>query len=86
MHDTMIDLSLRKVVSLELQIFTAQIFLLLNVGLFGVIVVVTLLIPNGPEERVHVLGWVCVSFSISVFIAPLSIIVSTKYAHFTYGF
>ncbi|XP_010929602.1 bidirectional sugar transporter SWEET14 isoform X2 [Elaeis guineensis] len=55
------------------RIFTAQVLLLLNVGLFGLIVLVTLMVAKGPE-RVHVLGWVCVSFSISVFVAPLSII------------
>ncbi|KAG1370166.1 Bidirectional sugar transporter SWEET14 [Cocos nucifera] len=55
------------------RIFTAQILLLLNVGLFGLIVLVTLLATKGPE-RVHVLGWVCVGLSISVFIAPLTII------------
>ncbi|XP_026660803.2 bidirectional sugar transporter SWEET14-like [Phoenix dactylifera] len=56
------------------RIFTAQILLLLNVGLFGLIVLLTLLLAKGPREQVRVLGWVCVSFSISVFVAPLSII------------
>jgi solute carrier family 50 protein (sugar transporter) len=57
------------------KLFTAKILLLLNVGVFGVILLLTLLLAKG-EKRVVSLGWVCVAFSVSVFIAPLSIIVS----------
>uniref|UniRef100_A0ACD6AFT4 Uncharacterized protein n=1 Tax=Avena sativa TaxID=4498 RepID=A0ACD6AFT4_AVESA len=55
------------------KIFTAKILLLLNVGVFGVILLLTLFLAKG-EKRVVSLGWVCVAFSVSVFIAPLSII------------
>jgi solute carrier family 50 protein (sugar transporter) len=55
------------------KVFTAKILLLLNVGVFGIILLLTLLLVNG-EKRVISLGWVCVAFSVSVFIAPLSII------------
>ncbi|GJN04792.1 hypothetical protein PR202_ga22365 [Eleusine coracana subsp. coracana] len=56
------------------KMFTAKILLLLNVGVFGLILLLTLLLAVG-EKRVVLLGWVCVGFSVSVFVAPLSIIV-----------
>ncbi|TVU25283.1 hypothetical protein EJB05_27775, partial [Eragrostis curvula] len=56
------------------KMFTVKILLLLNVGVFGLILVLTLLLAAG-DNRVVVLGWVCVGFSVSVFVAPLSIIV-----------
>ncbi|XP_072950508.1 bidirectional sugar transporter SWEET14-like [Typha angustifolia] len=55
------------------KISTAKILLLLNVGMFGLIFLLTLLLSNG-SNRVSILGWVCVGFSVSVFVAPLSII------------
>ena len=58
------------------KVFTAKILVLLNGGVFGLILLSTLLLVEG-EKRVVSLGWVCVGFSVSVFIAPLSIIVST---------
>ncbi|KAF0889819.1 hypothetical protein E2562_032873 [Oryza meyeriana var. granulata] len=54
------------------KVFTAKILLLLNVGVFGLILLLTLLLSQG-ERRVVSLGWVCVAFSVSVFVAPLSI-------------
>ncbi|XP_010926783.1 bidirectional sugar transporter SWEET14 [Elaeis guineensis] len=55
------------------RIFTAKIILLLNVGLFSLILLSTLLLSKG-SKRVKVLGWICMCFSASVFAAPLSII------------
>ncbi|RLM69198.1 bidirectional sugar transporter SWEET14-like [Panicum miliaceum] len=55
------------------KLFTAKILLLLNVGVFGLILLLTLLLSAG-QNRVVILGWVCVGFSVSVFVAPLSII------------
>ncbi|XP_062203415.1 bidirectional sugar transporter SWEET13-like [Phragmites australis] len=55
------------------KLFTVKILLLLNVGVFGLILLLTLLLSEG-ERRVVSLGWVCVGFSVSVFVAPLSII------------
>ncbi|KAL5206078.1 hypothetical protein ABZP36_034287 [Zizania latifolia] len=55
------------------KLFTAKILLLLNVGVFGLILLLTMLLSHG-EKRVVSLGWVCVAFSVSVFVAPLSII------------
>ncbi|THU58914.1 hypothetical protein C4D60_Mb03t19490 [Musa balbisiana] len=63
---------LKKSVS-GLQMFTAKLVLLVNVGMFGLILVLTLLFARG-AKRVEVLGWICMSFSVSVFVAPLSII------------
>ncbi|KAJ4756096.1 Bidirectional sugar transporter SWEET [Rhynchospora pubera] len=55
------------------KICTAKLLIVLNVGLFGLILLLTLLLSKGPD-RVHILGWVCVGFSVSVFVAPLSVI------------
>lgn len=55
------------------KVSTAKIFVLLNVGIFGLILLLTLLLSEG-QKRVVSLGWVCVAFSVSVFVAPLSII------------
>ncbi|XP_062197736.1 bidirectional sugar transporter SWEET14-like [Phragmites australis] len=55
------------------KLFTAKVLLLLNVGVFGLILLLTLLLTAG-KKRVVLLGWVCVAFSVSVFVAPLSII------------
>ncbi|XP_068664970.1 bidirectional sugar transporter SWEET14-like [Aristolochia californica] len=58
--------------SKKAKIFTAKLLLLLNIGVFGTIVLITLLLSRG-SLRERVLGWVCLSFSVSVFAAPLSI-------------
>ena len=59
----------------QAKMFTANIMLLLNVGVFGVILLLTLLLFKG-DKHVVMLGWICVGFSVSVFLAPLSIMVS----------
>nr|CAB3491599.1 unnamed protein product [Digitaria exilis] len=55
------------------KLFTAKILLLLNVGVFGLILLLTMLLSGG-DKRVILVGWVCVGFAVSVFVAPLSII------------
>ncbi|XP_009385515.2 bidirectional sugar transporter SWEET14-like [Musa acuminata AAA Group] len=55
------------------RIFCIQIFVLLNVVAFAAIVLLTRLAFTGPD-RVTVVGWICVGFSLCVFAAPLSII------------
>ncbi|KAM3245054.1 hypothetical protein ACQJBY_056405 [Aegilops geniculata] len=55
------------------KIFTAKIVVLLNVAGFGLILLLTLFAFHG-ETRVVSLGWICVGFSVCVFVAPLSII------------
>lgn len=59
---------------MNFQIFTSKLLMLLNIGVFGLILLLTQLLAKGPR-RVRVLGWVCVAFSVSVFAAPLSIMV-----------
>ncbi|XP_042437858.1 bidirectional sugar transporter SWEET14-like [Zingiber officinale] len=56
-----------------MRVSTLLIIFLLNVVSFGSIILITQLAFHGPE-RVKVIGWICVGFSISVFAAPLSII------------
>jgi len=53
---------------------TIKLFSAMNLGSFALILVVTNFIVHGPL-RVQVLGWICVSISVSVFAAPLSIVV-----------
>ncbi|KAJ8483703.1 hypothetical protein OPV22_016188 [Ensete ventricosum] len=55
------------------KIFTAKLVLLIIVAMFGLILLLTLLLSKG-AKRVEILGWICVSFSVSVFVAPLSVI------------
>ncbi|CAL5021809.1 unnamed protein product [Urochloa decumbens] len=66
---------------------TAKMLLGLNVGVFGLVALVTMLLPrhDGSSLRVHVLGWICVSVALSVFAAPLSImrqVIRTKSVEF----
>lgn len=58
------------------QIFTAKLVLSVNMGVFGLILVLTMFLTRG-SQRVQVLGWICMCFSVSVFVAPLSILVRT---------
>ncbi|KAK1272304.1 Bidirectional sugar transporter SWEET14 [Acorus gramineus] len=55
------------------KIYTAKILVYLNVGAFGSIVLFTFLIFQG-STRIQIIGWICVGFSMSVFAAPLTII------------
>lgn len=52
---------------------TLRMIVLLNFGGFCMIVLLTHLLAKG-ENRVKLLGWICVVFATSVFAAPLSII------------
>ncbi|KAK7302468.1 hypothetical protein RJT34_13358 [Clitoria ternatea] len=52
---------------------TIKLFAAMNVGTFALILSVMHFALNGPF-RVKVLGWICVSVSVSVFAAPLSIV------------
>ena len=47
-------------------------------GTFSVILLLVQFAVKGPYQ-VQVLGWICVAISVSVFAAPLSIVVSTTY-------
>ncbi|KAL0327391.1 UNVERIFIED_CONTAM: Bidirectional sugar transporter SWEET15 [Sesamum angustifolium] len=52
---------------------TAKLLSLINVGLLALIFLLTFFIFKGPI-RVHVVGWICVAVSVSVFAAPLTIV------------
>ncbi|GJM85097.1 hypothetical protein PR202_ga01518 [Eleusine coracana subsp. coracana] len=69
------------------RVLTAKMLLGLNVGLLGLVALVTMLLPasKGNTLRVHVLGWICVSVALAVFAAPLSImrlVIRTKSVEF----
>lgn len=53
---------------------TVQLLLLLIGGLYTIIFLITLFPLNG-ALRVQVVGWICVTVAVSVFAAPLSIVV-----------
>lgn len=59
-----------------MQKLTLKLFGLMNIGAFAVILLITQFAVKG-EYRVQVLGWICVAIAVSVFAAPLSIVVST---------
>lgn len=68
----------------KLKIYTSKIIFLLNVGVFSLIILVTLLLAKG-ANRVKLLGWICVCFAVSVFAAPLGImrqVIRTKSVEF----
>ncbi|OEL32781.1 Bidirectional sugar transporter SWEET15 [Dichanthelium oligosanthes] len=64
---------------------TAKMLLGLNVGVFGLVALVTMVVLSKGSLRVHVLGWICVTVTLSVFAAPLSImrqVIRTKSVEF----
>ncbi|WVZ75269.1 hypothetical protein U9M48_023341 [Paspalum notatum var. saurae] len=66
------------------RVLTARMVLGLNVGVFGLVALVTM-VPFRGSLRVHVLGWICVSVALTVFAAPLSImrqVIRTKSVEF----
>ncbi|KAK9113395.1 hypothetical protein Syun_020192 [Stephania yunnanensis] len=66
------------------RIFTAKLLLLLNMGGFCLVLLFTRFAVKG-TNRVHVLGGICVAFSVAVFAAPLSImrlVIKTKSVEF----
>ncbi|WMV20975.1 hypothetical protein MTR67_014360 [Solanum verrucosum] len=63
---------------------TLGLVLLLNFGVFGLILFLTQILCQG-TKRTEVIGWICMAFSISVFVAPLSImgrVIRTKSVEF----
>lgn len=57
------------------------IVLLIVVG-FGLIVVLTQFLASGVTRGV-IVGWICLVFSLCVFVAPLGVLVSVKLFFFT---
>ncbi|KAF8018382.1 hypothetical protein BT93_H3309 [Corymbia citriodora subsp. variegata] len=52
---------------------TIKLFVLMNMGSFFLLILVTHFIPN-EDARTVVFGWICTTISVSVFAAPLSIV------------
>ncbi|KAL5543835.1 hypothetical protein UlMin_007619 [Ulmus minor] len=57
----------------QTRLFTLRLLLLVNFGGFCLILLLSHFLAKGPI-RAQVLGWVCTTFAVSVFAAPLSII------------
>lgn len=52
---------------------SVKLIVLMNVVGFGLIVALTHFLTNG-ANRVHVIGWICLVFALSVFVAPLGVV------------
>ncbi|GMY15181.1 bidirectional sugar transporter SWEET12-like [Fagus crenata] len=68
----------------QARLFTLRLLILMNFGGFCLTLLLSQFLAKG-ENRVRVLGWVCVTFSVSVFAAPLSImrvVIRTKSVEF----
>ncbi|KAH9622120.1 hypothetical protein KSS87_003684 [Heliosperma pusillum] len=71
---------------------TVKMLLLFNVFGFGVIVFFTMVIAKTTSVRLTILGWICLVFSLSVFVAPLGVMrkvirtKSVKYMPFLLSF
>ncbi|XP_057782412.1 bidirectional sugar transporter NEC1-like [Salvia miltiorrhiza] len=68
----------------ESRVFTTKLILLLNVTSLGFITTCTYYFACG-HLRVNIVGWICAVFSVTVFLAPLSImrqVVRTKSVEF----
>ncbi|XP_073060253.1 bidirectional sugar transporter NEC1-like [Primulina eburnea] len=68
----------------ESKIFTTKLLLLFNTMVLGLIIACTHLFSHG-KHRVAVVGWICATFSVSVFAAPLGImrqVIRTKSVEF----
>ncbi|RVW31975.1 Bidirectional sugar transporter SWEET15 [Vitis vinifera] len=52
---------------------TLKVVISLNVGVFSILVVLIQFLLKG-SNRINVFGWICASFSVAVFAAPLSIV------------
>lgn len=57
-----------------LQGFTSKLILMFNLSLLGCITASTYFLAHG-HRRVSIVGWICAAFSVSVFAAPLTIMV-----------
>ncbi|KAB2609077.1 bidirectional sugar transporter N3 [Pyrus ussuriensis x Pyrus communis] len=68
----------------QARVSTLRLLLLVNFGGFCLILLLSRFLSQGPT-RVEVLGWVCVTFSVGVFAAPLSVmrmVIRTKSVEF----
>ncbi|XP_042485269.1 bidirectional sugar transporter SWEET14-like [Macadamia integrifolia] len=73
------------------RILTAKLLVLMNLCLFSMILILSQFLAKG-QNRVRVVGWICDTFSVIVFVAPLSIVRlvirtrSVEYMPFTLSF
>ncbi|XP_020580671.1 bidirectional sugar transporter SWEET14-like [Phalaenopsis equestris] len=66
------------------RVYAAKLILLLDGGVFSLIVLSTVVFSEG-DTRVKIVGWICVAFAVGVFAAPLSImklVIATKSVEF----
>ncbi|KAH0470818.1 hypothetical protein IEQ34_000541 [Dendrobium chrysotoxum] len=61
--------------SKKIRLSTVKMIFFFNVGLFGSVLLITLGFLN-ERKRTEITGWICASFAVSVFVAPLSIMAS----------
>ncbi|KAA8549207.1 hypothetical protein F0562_000891 [Nyssa sinensis] len=75
----------------EAKIYTTKLLILFNVGAYGFIMLFTMLFSHG-HQRSEIVGWICATFSVCVFAAPLAIMrlviktKSVKYMPFSLSF
>ncbi|GMH31521.1 hypothetical protein Nepgr_033364 [Nepenthes gracilis] len=76
----------------ETRISTTRLIMLMNVGGFGFIVFIVLVVAKDEQLRTKILGWICLIFSLCVFVAPLCVMrqvirtKSVKYMPFLLSF
>nr|GLL42195.1 bidirectional sugar transporter SWEET14-like [Ipomoea trifida] len=56
------------------KIDTMKALLLLNVGGYGLIILITQFVAKDSSSRAHIVGWICLVFALCVFVAPLCIV------------
>ncbi|XP_019189385.1 PREDICTED: bidirectional sugar transporter SWEET14-like [Ipomoea nil] len=56
------------------KIDTMKTLLLLNVGGYGLIILITQFVAKDTSSRAHIVGWICLVFALCVFVAPLCIV------------
>lgn len=59
-----------------MQIQTLKLLVSMNVVGFGLIVILTQFLTKGELNRVVIVGWICLVFSLCVFVAPLGVVVN----------
>ncbi|OWM65517.1 bidirectional sugar transporter SWEET9-like [Punica granatum] len=60
--------------SKKARMLTLKLLVGMNVLGYGAVLLGTMFLARGsPENRAHILGWICMAFSLSVFAAPLCI-------------
>lgn len=65
-----------RLIKFLLQIQAVKLFLLVNIVVFGLIVLLTRFLVD-ESNRDNVVGWICLVFSLCVFVAPLCVVVSS---------